>query len=161
MKSRNPSFIALLLLAVLGASISRALPANVNEPTAATRLLGIDDLFQLNAVSDPQLNPEGDWIAYVITPQDLQKDESLSRVWIVPAGWRQQHDCQDASQLTALEPDGRYWRFCRPGTTARPGVASVPQWRRSRTVDRHRTVGRRIFMVAGQPPDAADIAGSD
>ena len=77
MKSRNPSFIALLLLAVLGASISRALPANVNEPTAATRLLGIDDLFQLNAVSDPQLSPEGDWIAYVITRQDLQKDESL------------------------------------------------------------------------------------
>ncbi len=109
MKSRNPPFIAMLLLAVLGASTSRAL-----EPAAATRHLGIDELFRLNAVSDPQISPEGDWIAYVITRQDLEKDESLSRVWIVPAGGGEPiaMTAGDVSSSNPRwSPDGRYLAF--------------------------------------------------
>ena len=114
MKPRNPSFTALLLLAVLGAATNYAIAAKQNEPAAATRHLGIDELFRLNAVSDPQISPEGDWIAYVITRQDLQEDESRSRVWIVPAGGGEPVAMTAgdvSSSYPRWSPDGRYLAF--------------------------------------------------
>ena len=36
-----------------------------------SRLLTVDDYFELADVSDPQISPEGDWIAYTVSRSDI------------------------------------------------------------------------------------------
>ena len=38
------------------------------------RYLTVDDLFKLKRVSNPQISPEGDWLAYTVSETDLDKD---------------------------------------------------------------------------------------
>ena len=44
-----------------------------------------EDAFRINAVSDPQLSPDGKLVAYVVTIADLEKNKRNSQIWIVPA----------------------------------------------------------------------------
>ncbi len=48
------------------------------------RYLTIDDLFKLKRVSNPQISPEGDWLAYTVSETDLEKDKSATRIWMMP-----------------------------------------------------------------------------
>lgn len=47
--------------------------------------LTIADLFDLRAVSDPQLSPDGQWVAYVVTGADLKNNIYNSDIYLVPA----------------------------------------------------------------------------
>ena len=47
--------------------------------------LAIDDLMKLKSVSNPEISPDGKWIAYVTSEMDLKKDKSEKQVWIIPA----------------------------------------------------------------------------
>jgi hypothetical protein len=49
------------------------------------RPVEIDDLFKLKRVGDPEISPDGKWVAYTVTRTDLKKDKSETRVWMVPA----------------------------------------------------------------------------
>ena len=55
------------------------------EPGTETGHLTIEHYFELASVSDPQISPDGDWIAYAVSRQDLEEDTWKSRVWMVPA----------------------------------------------------------------------------
>jgi dipeptidyl aminopeptidase/acylaminoacyl peptidase len=67
-----------LLAALLTASTAPVVAAE-----SAARLT-IDHRFELGAVGDPVLSPEGDWIAYPVTRESLEDDHSLTRIWAVP-----------------------------------------------------------------------------
>ncbi|QCX41000.1 S9 family peptidase [Aureibaculum algae] len=41
------------------------------------------DLMNLKSVSDPQISPDGKWVAYLTTEMDLKKDESQSQLWMI------------------------------------------------------------------------------
>ena len=76
--------------------------------------LAIEHLFQLGSVSDPQISPEGDWIAYTVTRLDLEEDESRSRVWMVPATGGKPVAMSakgKSSSHPRWSPDGRYLAF--------------------------------------------------
>ncbi len=86
------------------------------EPSkpATPRTLAVDDYFRIRDVGDPQVSPDGRWVAYTVTSYDLKKDESKSRIWMVPA------DGGEAVAMTAEDksvsrprwsPDGRYLAF--------------------------------------------------
>ena len=49
------------------------------------QLVTVDDYFRLANVGAPRISPDGRWIAYTVTTQDLEADESSSRIWMVPA----------------------------------------------------------------------------
>ncbi|MDX1554816.1 MAG: S9 family peptidase [Xanthomonadales bacterium] len=85
----------------------------VAAPAMADRLTP-EHINQLATVSDPQISPEGEWIAYVVERDDIDEDEARSRVWMVPA------ESGDAVAMTAGDessshprwsPDGRYLAF--------------------------------------------------
>ena len=54
-------------------------------PAALARDLQPDDLYRLQTVSDPQLSPDGRWIAYVVSTPSRERDADESDLWIV--GW--------------------------------------------------------------------------
>ncbi|MEM7352478.1 MAG: hypothetical protein AAF657_16885, partial [Acidobacteriota bacterium] len=102
--------VATLLCA---AAIAQAAP----QPGAvATRPLAVDDLFALAGVSDPQISPDGAWVAYVVSRTDLDKDESEAALWLAAVG----DSSDEPRRLTApgysasrprWSPDGRHLAF--------------------------------------------------
>ncbi|HJS73430.1 MAG TPA: S9 family peptidase [Vicinamibacteria bacterium] len=83
--------------------------------SAEKRRLDFPDLALLQDVSDPELSPDGEWIAYVVRTSNLEKDRRYADVWM--ASW----DGTRTVQLTHTEdgsesqprfsPDGRYISF--------------------------------------------------
>ena len=45
-------------------------PRNQRPAPAAKRPLTSDDIFRMEAVSEPQISPDGQWIAYLLTTSD-------------------------------------------------------------------------------------------
>jgi dipeptidyl aminopeptidase/acylaminoacyl peptidase len=84
-----------------------------DSPSSGARLT-TDHLFKLGTVSDPQPDPNNEWLAYTVSRSDLEEDKSLSRVWMVRAAGG------DAVAMTAgaessshprWSPDGRFLAF--------------------------------------------------
>jgi len=68
-------FLSIALLAFcFGFSICSAV--SVLNAEESKKALTIDDLLKLKRVGNPQLSPEGQWVAYTITEVDLEKDKS-------------------------------------------------------------------------------------
>src|SRR5579884_2365405 len=81
---------------------------------AAARVLAPDDLFRLREVSDPQVSPDGGWVAYTVTVADTSEDKRASAVWMT--SW----DGARTVRLTTSKagehaprwsPDGRFLAF--------------------------------------------------
>jgi dipeptidyl aminopeptidase/acylaminoacyl peptidase len=51
----------------------------------AERPMEIEDLFRIKRVSEPQLSPDGKWIAFVITAVDKPANKSNSDIYIIPS----------------------------------------------------------------------------
>ncbi len=49
------------------------------------RPITIDDYFQIQAVHDPQLSPDGTWVAYAVDQATLKTDKNETRIWMVPS----------------------------------------------------------------------------
>jgi len=50
---------------------------------AQKRAITFEDFIALRSVSDPQLSPDGKWVAYSVATPSLQDNRNVSRVWIV------------------------------------------------------------------------------
>ena len=68
-------YIQCLFFLILGSSLF----------AQSKRPLEIDDMFRIKRVSDPQLSPDGKWIAYVITDVDKAANKMNSDIWLVPS----------------------------------------------------------------------------
>jgi dipeptidyl aminopeptidase/acylaminoacyl peptidase len=56
-----------------------ALPAALS---AQQRAITFDDFLSLPVVSDPQLSPDGQWVAYTVTTASLANNRATGRVWL-------------------------------------------------------------------------------
>ena len=64
--------------------------------TAAQRPVEPRDLLRLREVRDPQLSPDGEWVAYTVTAADTVRDRQDRDVWMT--GW----DHSNLGDLMAL-----------------------------------------------------------
>jgi len=52
---------------------------------AQKRAITFDDYIALKAVSDPQLSPDGKWVAYTVSIPSLEDNRSVARIWVADA----------------------------------------------------------------------------
>src|SRR2546430_15431672 len=50
---------------------------------AQKRAITFEDYIALKSVSDPQLSPDGKWVAYTVSTPSLQDNRNVARVWVV------------------------------------------------------------------------------
>ena len=88
-------------------------PANQYSQVAKRGILPID-LYKLGAVSDPQVSPDGLWVAYTFSTIDSLKDKRQSDIWMV--SWDGMTNIQmtftpESESAPKWSPDNKYLSF--------------------------------------------------
>lgn len=142
---------------------------------SAQRAVEARDLLRLRDVSDPQLSPDGGWVAYTVSTADTVRDRRDRDVWMT--SWDGSRSVRltsspDQEHAPRWSPDGRYlaflssrqdehdadqlWLLDRTGGEAQrvtdlPGGISEYAWAPD---------GRRLALIVSDPPaDSLPVAG--
>src|SRR6266581_5661781 len=92
----------------------RALESAPKPAPATPRNITIDDFFQIRDVAQPEISPDGQWVAYSVRTRILKDDKNEQRLWMIST-----HG-SDPILLTAeglssshprWSPDGKYLAF--------------------------------------------------
>ena len=164
MKRKNFSRVLLIIL---------ALAVAVSAQTAK-HPLKLDDLARFRNVSDPQISPDGQWIAYTVSTIDTKEDKSSTHVWLVGFDGKNNRQItfsSDSESSPRWSPDGKYLSFTS-SRSGKPGVRGSQVWLLDRsggeayqlTELKGRLQGyewssdsKRLALVIGDPdPDAPD-----
>ena len=107
-----------VMVVVATASVAARIAAG---QAAEKRAITFKDLISLHRVGEPQISPDGNWIAYSVATPDLEANRSVRDIWVVAAGGG-----GEARQLTRggsdtrarWSPDGKKLAFIsgRSGT---------------------------------------------
>jgi len=97
-------------LLVLSAALAITPPARAQ----AKRPLQSSDLYRLRDVRDPQISPDGGWVAFTVSSLDSAKDKSDNDIWM--ASWDGATTLRitsspESESTPRWSPDGRYLAF--------------------------------------------------
>ncbi|MDX6445980.1 MAG: hypothetical protein QOH71_3054 [Blastocatellia bacterium] len=98
--------------------------ACVSIAFAQERRFTIDDLLKVRRVSDPQLSPKGDQVAFTITDVDKAANKSTTQIYLVPLSggeMRQLTNDEHSSSSPRWSPDGEKLAF----VSARDGESQI------------------------------------
>jgi dipeptidyl aminopeptidase/acylaminoacyl peptidase len=160
--------VALAVLALGTSTAGVAAPASAPNPSFTG-----DDLFNLSAAADPQISPDGRWIAYVRRSNDVMTDRARATIWLIdvaPGDERPLVTGTGSHSSPRWSPDGKrlayastaegtssqlYVRWMDSGQTARiTGLADSPQgiaWSPD---------GQRIAYVMNVPDEGPKLGSS-
>src|SRR6267154_4643872 len=88
-----------------------------NIPTvvaAQKRAITFEDYIALKSVGDPQLSPDGKWVAYTVSTPSLQDNRNVSRVWVAEVATgksRQLTGGPGSDRQPRWSPDGKTLAF--------------------------------------------------
>jgi dipeptidyl aminopeptidase/acylaminoacyl peptidase len=101
-------------LILLGAVLVPSPATNAQTSPPSPRAITVDDYFQIREVSDPQLSPDGQWVAYTVKTALLKEDKNEERIWRVPIGGGEPVPMSAegvSSSHPRWSPDGKYLAF--------------------------------------------------
>src|SRR5207302_10795541 len=96
--------------------------------SAQQRAMTIEDYLALPSVGDPQLSPDGKWVAYTVTQYSLKENRGATRIWLA-----------DVASGTPRQ------------LTAGPGSDRQPRWspaRRSPAFVATRESGAQLWLLS-------------
>jgi dipeptidyl aminopeptidase/acylaminoacyl peptidase len=111
---------------------------------AQQRPLEPSDIYRFLNVRDPQLSPDGEWVAYTVTRADSARDRNVTDVWMV--SWDGTQDVRltsspDNETSPRWSPDGRHLAFL----SSRQEGDGAQVW----LLDRRGGEARRVTEVKG------------
>jgi dipeptidyl aminopeptidase/acylaminoacyl peptidase len=100
-----------IVLAVCGALFALALCARSQEPPKYP--ITFSDLIRMNRVGEPQISPDGKWVAYTVATPDLEVNRNNSNLWLAPAagGTSVQITRSGRDTSPVWSPDGKWLAF--------------------------------------------------
>src|SRR5712691_9035263 len=105
-------------------AVAISLLALASFVVAQERRFTIDDLLKVRRVSDPQVSPKGDLVAFTITDVDKVANKSTTQIYLVPLGGgepRQLTNDERSSSSPRWSPDGEKLAFI----SARDGESQI------------------------------------
>ncbi len=148
--------------------------AGAGVRAADRRLLTVDDQFEIRDVEDPQISPDGNWVAYSVGKMDLKEDKGDRDVWMTRWDGTQSvrlTTSKAKEKMPRFSPDGKYLAFLSnrdyDEDTDQVWIMSRAGGEAERVTDFKGGVedyawspdGSRLALVASDPdPDACDSA---
>lgn len=87
MNFRNRFAFLFLIVTAAGIAWAQSPVSNGVQAGASAsgkRALTVDDYFRIKEVGDPQLSPDGKWVAYTVRTANLKDDKNYERIWMIP-----------------------------------------------------------------------------
>lgn len=112
-----------LLVLICIITLPHLLPAQ----TPTKRKLKPSDVYRLQTIGDPQLSPEGNWVAYSLSSIDSNLNKRNTDLWMI--SWDGKESVQlsssaDAESQPKWSPDGKWLSF----VSARQGSTNAQIW---------------------------------
>jgi dipeptidyl aminopeptidase/acylaminoacyl peptidase len=105
---------ALNVLATAVLFLSATIPVHAADTPTPRRALRPDDFYNMQIVTEPQVSPDGKWVAYVVSTNDRGADETRSAIWMVSWDGTQQVPLTNPAHDTGSPRwslDGRYLSY--------------------------------------------------
>src|SRR5947209_2025128 len=89
----------------------------------APRPMSVDDLLRFKRLADPQISPDGKWVAYAVGTVDMDNNRVVYNLWLAstekPAVRKQLTDAKKSDRHPRWSPDGKSILFesTRSGTS--------------------------------------------
>ncbi|MDQ6762296.1 MAG: S9 family peptidase, partial [Bacteroidota bacterium] len=85
-----------------------------NSFSQAKRPIQPTDLVRLQNISDPQVSPDGQWVAYTLSTVDTAKDKRNADIWMISWDGKQNIQLTNTpagESAPRFSPDGKYISF--------------------------------------------------
>lgn len=110
----------------------------------AKRPLRANDIYQIRPVNDPQISPDGQWVAYSVSAIDSAKDKSNTDLWMTSWDGTQTirvTSSPDGESSPRWSPDGKYLAFVSGRQEGKGGQVWL--------LDRRGGEAQRLTMIKG------------